>query len=66
MLTRVATPYRSRRPAVRRGLLLRTEPFAAGSRHEHSVLYDAQGPRAKQRNILYTVLFLLAAAAVVW
>ncbi|MER5746912.1 amino acid ABC transporter permease [Streptomyces sp. NPDC002225] len=31
-----------------------------------SVLYDAQGPRAKQRNILYTVLFLLAAAAVVW
>ncbi|MGW1430176.1 amino acid ABC transporter permease [Streptomyces sp. NPDC002431] len=31
-----------------------------------SVLYDAQGPRAKQRNILYTVLFVLAAAAVVW
>ncbi|MGW3660640.1 amino acid ABC transporter permease [Streptomyces sp. NPDC005151] len=31
-----------------------------------SVLYDAQGPRAKQRNILYTVLFLLVAAAVVW
>ncbi|MCX4532199.1 amino acid ABC transporter permease [Streptomyces sp. NBC_00873] len=31
-----------------------------------SVLYDAQGPRAKQRNIVYTVLFLLVAAAVVW
>ncbi|MET7787347.1 amino acid ABC transporter permease [Streptomyces sp. 900116325] len=31
-----------------------------------SVLYDAQGPRAKRRNILYTVLFVLAAAVVVW
>ncbi|MEU3656611.1 amino acid ABC transporter permease [Streptomyces sp. NPDC032161] len=31
-----------------------------------SVLYDAQGPRAKQRNILYTVLFVLGTAAVVW
>lgn len=31
-----------------------------------SVLYDAQGPRAKQRNILYTVLFVLGAAAAVW
>jgi glutamate transport system permease protein len=31
-----------------------------------SVLYDAPGPRAKQRNILYTVLFLAALAAVVW
>ncbi|MFJ2093236.1 amino acid ABC transporter permease [Streptomyces sp. NPDC087901] len=31
-----------------------------------SVLYDAQGPRAKRRNILYTVLFVLAAAAAVW
>ncbi|MEU9761972.1 amino acid ABC transporter permease [Streptomyces sp. NPDC047985] len=31
-----------------------------------SVLYDAQGPRAKQRNVLYTVLFVLGAAAVVW
>ncbi|MFE6493294.1 amino acid ABC transporter permease [Streptomyces sp. NPDC057748] len=31
-----------------------------------SVLYDAQGPRAKQRNVLYTVLFVLCAAAVVW
>lgn len=31
-----------------------------------SVLYDAQGPRAKRRNILYTVIFVLAAAAVVW
>ncbi|MGW0959881.1 amino acid ABC transporter permease [Streptomyces gelaticus] len=31
-----------------------------------SVLYDAQGPRAKQRNILYTVLFALAAAGVLW
>ncbi|MET9470629.1 amino acid ABC transporter permease [Streptomyces sp. NPDC002917] len=31
-----------------------------------SVLYDAQGPRAKQRNILYTVLFLVVAAAALW
>ncbi|MER5500609.1 amino acid ABC transporter permease [Streptomyces sp. NPDC002561] len=31
-----------------------------------SVLYDAQGPRAKQRNILYTVVFILAAAGVLW
>ncbi|MFC9620348.1 amino acid ABC transporter permease [Streptomyces sp. NPDC056930] len=31
-----------------------------------SVLYDAQGPRAKRRNILYTVLFVVCAAAVVW
>lgn len=31
-----------------------------------SVLYDAQGPRAKRRNILYTVVFLLALAAVLW
>ncbi|MFE5218107.1 MULTISPECIES: amino acid ABC transporter permease [Streptomyces] len=31
-----------------------------------SVLYDAQGPRAKRRNILYTVSFIVAAAAVVW
>ncbi|MFI9253667.1 amino acid ABC transporter permease [Streptomyces sp. NPDC053069] len=31
-----------------------------------SVLYDAQGPRAKRRNILYTALFLVAVAAVVW
>ncbi|MEU1470845.1 amino acid ABC transporter permease [Streptomyces sp. NPDC005761] len=31
-----------------------------------SVLYDAQGPRAKRRNILYTVLFVLVAAVVVW
>ncbi|MEV6785823.1 amino acid ABC transporter permease [Streptomyces sp. NPDC051098] len=31
-----------------------------------SVLYDAQGPRAKQRNILYTVLFVIVLAAVLW
>ncbi|MDH6701145.1 amino acid ABC transporter permease [Streptomyces griseoviridis] len=31
-----------------------------------SVLYDAQGPRAKQRNILLTGVFLVAAAAVLW
>ncbi|MFE2579852.1 amino acid ABC transporter permease [Streptomyces sp. NPDC059378] len=31
-----------------------------------SVLYDAQGPRAKRRNVLLTVIFLLAAAALVW
>lgn len=31
-----------------------------------SVLYDAQGPRAKRRNIVYTVVFLLALAALLW
>lgn len=31
-----------------------------------SVLYDAQGPRAKRRNVLYTVVFLLAVAALGW
>lgn len=31
-----------------------------------SVLYDAQGPRAKRRNILFTVVFLVAAAALLW
>ncbi|MEV6055049.1 amino acid ABC transporter permease [Streptomyces sp. NPDC052107] len=31
-----------------------------------SLLYDAQGPRAKRRNILYTALFIVALAAVVW
>ncbi len=31
-----------------------------------SVLYDAQGPRAKRRNILYSALFLVAFAALLW
>ncbi|MER6976870.1 amino acid ABC transporter permease [Streptomyces carpinensis] len=31
-----------------------------------SVLYDAQGPRAKRRNVVYTIVFLLALAGVVW
>lgn len=31
-----------------------------------SVLYDAQGPRAKRRNTVYTVVFLLTLAALVW
>ncbi|MET8947267.1 amino acid ABC transporter permease [Streptomyces sp. NPDC004542] len=31
-----------------------------------SVLYDAQGPGARRRNVLYTVGFLLALAAVLW
>jgi glutamate transport system permease protein len=31
-----------------------------------SLLYDAQGPRAKRRNIVLTVVFLAAVAAVVW
>ncbi|MDO0925414.1 amino acid ABC transporter permease [Streptomyces sp. TG1A-8] len=31
-----------------------------------AVLYDAQGPRAKRRNVLYTVVFLVALAALVW
>ncbi|MFC9925709.1 amino acid ABC transporter permease [Streptomyces sp. NPDC127190] len=31
-----------------------------------SVLYDVQGPRAKRRNLLYTAVFLVALAALVW
>ncbi|MEU5716022.1 amino acid ABC transporter permease [Streptomyces sp. NPDC020403] len=31
-----------------------------------SVLFDAQGPHAKQRNILYTVVFVAALAALGW
>ncbi|WP_306189845.1 amino acid ABC transporter permease [Streptomyces sp. MK5] len=31
-----------------------------------SVLYDAQGPRAKRRNVVYTIVFLLALAGLVW
>ncbi|MEU1083999.1 amino acid ABC transporter permease [Streptomyces sp. NPDC005908] len=31
-----------------------------------SVLYDAQGPRAKRRNVLFTIVFLIALAAVLW
>ncbi|MEV0243819.1 amino acid ABC transporter permease [Streptomyces sp. NPDC050674] len=31
-----------------------------------ALLYDAQGPRAKRRNVLFTVLFLVALAAVLW
>ncbi|MEU0334675.1 amino acid ABC transporter permease [Streptomyces sp. NPDC006193] len=31
-----------------------------------AVLYDAQGPRAKRRNVLYTAVFVVALAALVW
>ncbi|MEU9988324.1 amino acid ABC transporter permease [Streptomyces sp. NPDC007971] len=31
-----------------------------------SVLYDAQGPRGKRRNVLYTAGFLVVLAAVLW
>jgi len=31
-----------------------------------SVLYDAQGPRAKRRNVVFSVVFVLALAAVLW
>ncbi|MGV9347441.1 amino acid ABC transporter permease [Streptomyces spiralis] len=31
-----------------------------------SVLYDAQGPRAKRRNVVYTIVFLLAVAGLLW
>ncbi|TDP89185.1 amino acid ABC transporter permease [Labedaea rhizosphaerae] len=31
-----------------------------------SILYDAPGPKAKQRNILYSIVFVLALAAVAW
>jgi len=31
-----------------------------------SVLYDAPGPRAKRHNVLFTVVFLVALAAVIW
>lgn len=32
----------------------------------NSVLFDAPGPKAKRRNIVYTALFAVALAAVVW
>ena len=31
-----------------------------------SVLYDAQGPRAKRRNVVFSVVFVAALAAVLW
>ncbi|MFB7514426.1 amino acid ABC transporter permease [Streptomyces sp. NPDC056144] len=31
-----------------------------------SVLYDTPGPRAKQRNVIYTIVFLVAMAALAW
>ena len=31
-----------------------------------SVLYDAQGPRAKRRNIIFTVVFVVAMAVLLW
>ncbi|GGU58741.1 amino acid ABC transporter permease [Streptomyces lavendofoliae] len=31
-----------------------------------SALYDVPGPRARRRNVLYTVLFLLALALLIW
>ncbi|MFD8429298.1 MULTISPECIES: amino acid ABC transporter permease [Streptomyces] len=31
-----------------------------------SVLYDAQGPRAKRRNLLFTAVFLVAIVALLW
>ncbi|MFE7779105.1 amino acid ABC transporter permease [Streptomyces sp. NPDC057445] len=31
-----------------------------------SVLYDAPGPRGRRRNVLYTLVFLVALAALVW
>jgi glutamate transport system permease protein len=31
-----------------------------------SVLYDAQGPRAKRRNVILTVVFVVAVAALLW
>ncbi|MEU5219279.1 amino acid ABC transporter permease [Streptomyces sp. NPDC020807] len=31
-----------------------------------SVLYDTPGPRAKQRNVIYTIVFLAAMAALAW
>ncbi|MER6326045.1 MULTISPECIES: amino acid ABC transporter permease [Streptomyces] len=31
-----------------------------------SVLYDAQGPRAKRRNIVFTAVFLVAIVALLW
>ncbi|MYR64266.1 amino acid ABC transporter permease, partial [Streptomyces sp. SID625] len=30
-----------------------------------SVLYDAQGPRAKRRNIVYSIVFVVAVATLV-
>ncbi|MFD0277373.1 amino acid ABC transporter permease [Kitasatospora sp. NPDC127111] len=33
---------------------------------ESTVLYDVPGPRAKRQNVLYTALFLVALAALLW
>ncbi|MFE0642649.1 amino acid ABC transporter permease [Streptomyces sp. NPDC058877] len=35
-------------------------------KNEPTVLYDVPGPRARRRNLLWTLLFLLALAAVLW
>ncbi|MFG2330773.1 amino acid ABC transporter permease [Streptomyces sp. NPDC048604] len=35
-------------------------------KHGATVLYDAPGPRARRRNLLWTALFLVALAAVIW
>ncbi|MEU8527555.1 MULTISPECIES: amino acid ABC transporter permease [Streptomyces] len=35
-------------------------------KRDATVLYDVPGPRARRRNLLYTGLFLIALAAVVW
>ncbi|MGW6919527.1 amino acid ABC transporter permease [Kitasatospora sp. NPDC054939] len=35
-------------------------------KHGPTVLYDAPGPRARRHNVLWTVVFLVAAAGVVW
>ncbi|MER6165994.1 amino acid ABC transporter permease [Streptomyces violaceorubidus] len=31
-----------------------------------SILYDAQGPRAKRRNVIFTVVFVVVLAALLW
>ncbi|MFE7888343.1 amino acid ABC transporter permease, partial [Streptomyces sp. NPDC057411] len=36
------------------------------SKRAGTVLYDVPGPRARRRNLLYTLLFVLAVGAVVW
>ncbi|MGW2014356.1 amino acid ABC transporter permease [Streptomyces sp. NPDC001927] len=42
------------------------EPAVKAAKERPTVLYDVPGPRAKRRNVLYTLLFLIAVAAVIW
>ena len=58
--TRIHVPHPSHRSDPRLG------EQEGGGEAMTSVLYDAPGPRAKRRNILYSIVFLAALAAVIY